>query len=74
MANVCIFCGTKLPRFGQEKLLCGNVFQSVCPQCREALWDLSQEERGRRALDTGRAADPEQIEAGRQPSGSGRQC
>ena len=63
MANVCIFCEKKLPRFGQEKLLCGNVFQSVCSQCREALWDLSQEERGQRALDTGRAADPEQIEA-----------
>lgn len=63
MANVCIFCGKKLPLFGQEMLLCGNVFQRVCPQCREALWDLSQEERGRRALDTGRAADPEQIEA-----------
>lgn len=63
MANTCIFCGTKLPRFGQEKLLCGNVFQSVCGQCRKTLWDLSQEERGQRALDTGRAADPEQIEA-----------
>ena len=63
MANTCIFCGKKLPRFGQEKLLCGNVFQPVCGQCHDALWDLSQEERGQRALDTGRAVDPEQIEA-----------
>ena len=63
MANTCIFCGKKLPLFGQEKLLCGNAFQSVCSQCRDTLWELSQEERGRRALDTGRAANPEQIEA-----------
>ena len=63
MANICIFCEKKLPLFGREKLLCGNVSQSVCFQCRDALWALSQEERGQRALDTGRAADPEQIEA-----------
>ena len=63
MASTCIFCGQKLPRFGQEKLLCGNVFQPVCTQCLEKLWGLSQEERGQLALDTGRAVNPEQIQA-----------
>lgn len=62
MADICIFCGQPLKRFGQKTLLCGNVMQPVCGSCLQELAEVHQEERGRRALETGRAVDPERIQ------------
>ena len=61
MAKTCIFCGKELGLFGSKRLLCGNVEQTVCPQCYELMCQLSQKERGERALETGRAEDPKEI-------------
>lgn len=63
MAKVCVFCGKKLSLLDNNSLLCGNVMQPACTDCHYALWDLSQEERAQRALDTGRAVNPELIRA-----------
>lgn len=61
MAKTCIFCGKELGMFGSKRMLCGNVEQTVCPQCHELMSELSQQERGQRALDTGRAENPQGI-------------
>ena len=63
MAKTCIFCGRELGFFSQENTVCGGVDQPTCSQCYETLRDLSQRERGERALATGRAVAPEKIMA-----------
>ena len=62
MAKRCVFCGKTLSFFDEKTLLCGNALQSVCSACWAEMQDLDQEERARRALDTGRAAEPEVIQ------------
>ena len=61
MARKCIFCGKEIGLFGGRDLICGGVDQPVCGECRPELEELSQRERGERALATGRAAEPERI-------------
>lgn len=61
MAKSCIFCGKELGLLESRQLLCGNVKQTVCPQCCELMCGLSQEELGERALETGRAKDSPEI-------------
>ena len=63
MAKRCVFCGKTLSFFDEKTLLCGNALQSVCSACWAELQDLDQEERAHRALDTGRAEEPEVIQA-----------
>ena len=46
MAKSCIFCGKELGLLESRQLLCGNVKQTVCPQCCELMCGLSQEELG----------------------------
>ena len=63
MAQKCVFCGREIGLFKKENTICGGVEQPTCSECYKLLRDLSQEERGERALATGRAVDPEQIMA-----------
>ena len=63
MAKRCVFCGKNLSFFDDKTLLCGNALQRVCTACWAELQDLDQEERAHRALDTGRAEEPEVIQA-----------
>ena len=63
MAKRCVFCGKNLSFFDDKTLLCGNALQRVCTACWAELQDLAQEERAHRALDTGRAEEPEVIQA-----------
>ena len=63
MAKRCVFCGKNLSFFDDKTLLCGNALQSVCSACWAGMQDMDQEERARRALDTGRAEEPEVIQA-----------
>lgn len=63
MAQECIFCGKEIGLFSRENTVCGGVEQPTCLECYELLWNLSQKERGERALATGRAVNPEQIAA-----------
>lgn len=62
MANkICAFCGKELGIFDRNTLLVGNTSQPACKDCWNQLFDLSQEERARRALESGRPADPEAL-------------
>ena len=63
MAEICVFCGKKLSFFASESLTCGSVSQPICPECYPEAAELSFEERAQRALDTGRAKQPETIRA-----------
>ena len=63
MAKRCVFCGKNLSFFDEKTLLCGNTLQRVCSACWAGMQELDQEERGRRALDTGRAEEAETIRA-----------
>ena len=61
MAKACIFCGSELSFFTQRTLICAGTDQPACSKCYNELVALDAEERGRRALDTGRAESPEVI-------------
>lgn len=63
MAQKCVFCGKEIGLFSRENIVCGGVEQPSCSECYRLLRDLSQKERGERALATGRAVDPERIMA-----------
>ena len=63
MAQECIFCGKEIGLFSRENTVCGGVEQPTCLECYKLLRNLSQKERGERALATGRAVNPEQIAA-----------
>lgn len=63
MARICVFCGKELGVFERDTLLAGNVSQPACKQCWNRLFEMPQEERGRLALETGRALEPEKIMA-----------
>ena len=62
MAKTCIFCGSELSFFTQRTLICAGTDQPACNKCYNELVALDAEERGRRALDTGRAESPEVIQ------------
>lgn len=62
MRENCIFCGKKLGLLERDEFYCGRQPQGVCKACRRDLLDLGQEERGKRALATGRAEYAEEIE------------
>lgn len=61
MANTCVFCGKKLPRFGRKEVICFGTTQPACASCYDKLIDLPHEERCRLALDSGRAVAPDII-------------
>lgn len=61
MAQKCVFCGKEIGLFSRENTVCGGVEQPTCLECYKLLRELSQKERGERALATGRAVDPERI-------------
>lgn len=63
MAQKCVFCGREIGLFSRENIVCGGVEQPSCSECHQLLRNLSQKERGERALATGRAVDPERIVA-----------
>ena len=63
MAQKCVFCGKEIGLFSRENTVCGGVEQPTCLECYKLVRELSQKERGERALATGRAVDPERIMA-----------
>ena len=63
MAQKCVFCGREIGLFSRENIVCGGVEQPSCSECHLLLRNLSQKERGERALATGRAVEPERIMA-----------
>lgn len=62
MAKRCIFCRKEFGLFGGGMVLCGDVDEPVCSDCTGMLSGLSPLERAEKALETGRALEPEQLE------------
>lgn len=63
MADICIFCGKEMRLWQSDVLTCGGVQQPVCRTCSDQYAGLSQRQRGHLALKTGRAQEPERIQA-----------
>lgn len=63
MADICIFCGQEIKFWQADQLTCGGVPQKVCGSCGNRYLILSQRQRAVLALETGRAEEPERIEA-----------
>lgn len=63
MAEVCVFCGVELTLLGKNVLECGGVTQPVCKACRKEYAAMSQIERCRELLRTGRAVEAEKVRA-----------
>lgn len=55
MAEQCIFCEKPLSLFTRKELLCCSTLQPVCGDCFKEVSKLPSDERGRKALATGRA-------------------
>ena len=62
MAKRCIFCGKEFGLFGGGLIMCGGTDQPVCSDCYGLLSQLSPMERAEKALETGRAAEPKELE------------
>lgn len=62
MAKRCIFCGKEFGLFGGGLIMCGGTDQPVCSDCSGLLSQLSPMERAEKALETGRAAEPKELE------------
>lgn len=62
MAKRCIFCGKEFGLFGGGMILCGNTDQPVCSDCSSLLSSFSPLERAEKALETGRALEPEELQ------------
>lgn len=62
MAKRCIFCGKEFGLFGKCFILCGDTDQPVCSACHDILSPLSPLERAKKALETGRAVKPEELQ------------
>ena len=63
MAKRCIFCGKELGLFGGCLIQCGDSDLSVCSACYDQLSPLSPKERAVKALATGRAPNPQELQA-----------
>lgn len=63
MAKRCIFCGKEFGLFGGCLILCGGSDLSVCSACYDQLSPLSPKERAEKALATGRAPNPQELQA-----------
>jgi len=61
MAEQCIFCEKPLSLFTRKELPCCSTLQPTCGDCFKKLVQLPHEERGRRALATGRAVAPDLL-------------
>lgn len=62
MAKRCIFCGKEYGLFGGGLITCGDTDQPVCSNCSGNLSQLSPTERAERALATGRALHPDELQ------------
>lgn len=62
MAKRCIFCGKEFGLFGGGLIMCGGTDQPVCSDCSGLLSQLSPVERAEKALETGRASEPKELE------------
>lgn len=62
MAKRCIFCGKEYGLFGGGMVLCGDTDEPVCSNCVDELTPLSPTERAERALATGRALYPDELQ------------
>lgn len=62
MAKRCIFCGKEFGLFGGGLIMCGGTDQPVCSDCSGLLSQLSPVERTEKALKTGRASEPKELE------------
>lgn len=62
MAKQCIFCGREFGLFGGGMVLCGETGEPVCSACADTLMPLSPADRAERALQTGRALEPEKLQ------------
>lgn len=62
MAKRCIFCGKEYGLFGGGMVLCGDTDEPVCSNCVDELTSLSPTERAERALATGRALYPDELQ------------
>lgn len=63
MAKRCIFCGKEFGLFGGCLIQCGDSDLSVCSACYDQLSPLSPKERAEKALATGRAPNPQALQA-----------
>ena len=63
MAEKCIFCGKAVTFWSGVPLACGGVDQPACSECAEKYGWEPLLQRARLALDTGRAKEPETLEA-----------
>ena len=63
MAKRCIFCGKEYGLFGGCLIQCGDSDLSVCSACYDQLSPLSTKERAVKALATGRAPNPQELQA-----------
>ena len=63
MAKRCIFCGKEFGLFGGCLIQCGDSDLSVCSACYDQLSPLSPKERAVKALATGRAPNPQELQA-----------
>ena len=62
MAKRCIFCGKEFGLFGGGLITCGDTDQPVYSNCSGNLSQLSPTERAERALATGRALHPDELQ------------
>ena len=61
MEKICIFCGRSLGRWERKSLYCGNGTQTVCKECYEKYYPMTNVERGLLAWETGRAESREEL-------------
>ena len=62
MAGQCAFCGKKLGLFN-DSLVCGNISQPVCQDCRKKYQDAPQALRCRDLVEKGSPVEPELVRA-----------
>lgn len=62
MAKRCIFCGKEFGLFGGGMVVCGDTNEPVCSNCVDMVTPLSPTERVEKALATGRALYPEELQ------------
>jgi len=62
MANFCALCGSKLPFFGSESLVCANQDELFCSPCSEKIYPMDNAERGRYLLEHGKPTNPDAMQ------------
>lgn len=61
MARRCVFCGKELGLLERDSLACGGVLQPACKDCYLKVSHMEMTERIEKALETGRAVEPETL-------------